>query len=82
MTPWGGMLQTAARLGVGPEGFWRMSLREWRMLTARPDEAGPPGRMDFERMVAAWPDDGRGGTSPSTASRSPFPCASANGEET
>ena len=35
MTPWDEMLRTAARLGVGPEGFWRLSLREWRMLTAR-----------------------------------------------
>ena len=26
-------MQAAARLGVGPEGFWRLSLKEWRMLT-------------------------------------------------
>jgi uncharacterized phage protein (TIGR02216 family) len=56
MTPWGEMMRTAARLGVGPEGFWRLSLREWRMLTARPSEAGPLGRNDFERMAERWPD--------------------------
>ena len=51
------MLRTAARLGVGPEGFWRLSLREWRMLTQRPEGLAPMGRLDFERMAEAWPDD-------------------------
>lgn len=54
---WGEMLRTAARLGVGPEGFWRLSLREWRMLTQRPEGLAPMGRLDFERMAEAWPDD-------------------------
>lgn len=57
MTPWGEMLRTAARLGVGPEGFWRLSLREWRMLTGRPDAGTPLGRDDLMRMTEAWPDD-------------------------
>ena len=57
MTQWGGMLRTAARLGVGPEAFWRLSLREWRMLTERPASAAPLGRSDFERMAEAWPDE-------------------------
>lgn len=57
MTPWGEMLRTAARLGVGPEGFWRLSLREWRMLTERPDVGTPLGREDLMRMAEAWPDD-------------------------
>ena len=57
MTPWGQMLRTAARLGVGPEAFWRLSLREWRMLTERPGRAAPLGRSDFERMAEAWPDE-------------------------
>ena len=57
MTPWGEMLRTAASLGVGPEAFWRLSLREWRMLTERPGTAAPLGRSDFERMAEAWPDD-------------------------
>ncbi|MBU1540217.1 MAG: phage tail assembly chaperone [Alphaproteobacteria bacterium] len=50
------MLRTAARLGVGPEGFWRLSLREWRMLTERPGGGALMGRQDFERMAGAWPD--------------------------
>ena len=57
MTPWGEMLRTAARLGVGPEAFWRLSLREWRMLTERPVGWAPMGRLDFERMAEAWPDE-------------------------
>lgn len=57
MTQWGGMLRTAARLGVGPEAFWRLSLREWRMLTERPASAAPLGRSDFEQMAEAWPDE-------------------------
>ena len=54
---WGEMLRVAARLGVGPEGFWRLSLREWRMLTERPEGAVPMGRSEFERMADQWPDD-------------------------
>ena len=56
MTPWDGMLRTAARLGVGPEGFWRLSLREWRMLTAGTGGGTSMARSEFERMAEAWPD--------------------------
>jgi len=51
------MVRAAALLGVGPEAFWRLSLREWRMLTERPSGAAPLGRSDFERMAEAWPDE-------------------------
>ena len=51
------MLRAAARMGVGPETFWRLSLREWRMRTERPGDGLPIGRLDFERMAEAWPDD-------------------------
>ncbi len=54
---WGEMLRLAARSGVPPEGFWRLSLREWRMLTERPGGGAPMGRSDFERMAEAWPDE-------------------------
>lgn len=56
-TNWGTMLRIAVSLGVGPEGFWRLSLKEWRMLTARPDAARPMGRGEMEAMARAWPDD-------------------------
>lgn len=57
MTPWGAMLQAALRMGVTPEGFWRLSLKEWRMLTTAPGQAAPMGRAEFERMAEAWPDE-------------------------
>ena len=57
MTPWGEMFRAAARLGVGPEGFWRLSLREFRMLTVPTSGARPLRRSEFEQMAEAWPDE-------------------------
>jgi uncharacterized phage protein (TIGR02216 family) len=54
---WSEMLRTAAALGVPPPAFWAMSLREWRMLTARPATAEPMDRDLFERLSEAWPDE-------------------------
>jgi uncharacterized phage protein (TIGR02216 family) len=56
-TPWGAMMRTAAVLGVAPAGFWRLSLKEWRMLTEGSANTGPMGRSDLMRMAEAWPDD-------------------------
>ncbi|WP_420470832.1 phage tail assembly chaperone [Brevundimonas sp. FT23042] len=57
-TPWRRMLQAAAAAGVSPEAFWRLSLREWRLLT-EPSEERPVamGREDFRRLQEAWPDE-------------------------
>jgi uncharacterized phage protein (TIGR02216 family) len=51
------MLRDALRMGVAPEAFWRLSVREWRMLT---DGGGAPamGRRAFEVLATAWPDEG------------------------
>lgn len=61
MTPqerqWSEMLQAAARMGVGPEAFWRLSWKEWRMLKAGPVQAPPLGRSELERMREMWPDE-------------------------
>ncbi|MDI6623802.1 MAG: phage tail assembly chaperone [Brevundimonas sp.] len=57
-TPWGSMMRDAARAGVAPADFWRLSLKEWRLLTEAPVEGLPLGRREFERMAEAWPDDG------------------------
>tara|TARA_R110002051_G_scaffold27428_1_gene65977 strand:+ start:513 stop:758 length:246 start_codon:yes stop_codon:yes gene_type:complete len=81
MTPWGEMLRVAARAGVTPAAFWRLSLKEWRMLTERPAGPVPMGRDGFERMMAAWPDEVCEGAYPSTASWSPSPSLR-DGEET
>ena len=57
------MLRTAATMGIAPEAFWRLSLKEWRMLTATTGPA-PMGRRELDEMMRAWPDVG---TSPSPA---------------
>ncbi len=57
MTPWSEMMQAVARMGVRPEGFWRLSLKEWRMLAAGSVQAAPLGRGELERMREMWPDD-------------------------
>jgi uncharacterized phage protein (TIGR02216 family) len=57
MTPWATMMQAAARMGVGPQAFWRLSLREWRMLTAPAAREAPMARGDLERMAERWPDE-------------------------
>lgn len=56
-TPWAEMLQTSVRLGLAPESFWRLSLREWRLLTAMSATDRPMSRAMFEQMAEAWPDD-------------------------
>lgn len=57
-TPWAGMLSAAVSMGIGPESFWRLSVREWSMLTA-PAAAGAMGRDLFEQLAAQWPDEER-----------------------
>lgn len=55
LDPWAAMLRVAVQFGIMPEAFWRLSLREWRMLTA--GEAQPVmGRAEFERMLEAYGD--------------------------
>lgn len=56
-TPWGVMLRGAARAGVSPAEFWRLSLKEWRLLMEAPVEGLPLARRELERMAEAWPDD-------------------------
>jgi uncharacterized phage protein (TIGR02216 family) len=52
------MLRTAAALGIAPEAFWRLSLREWRMLVEAPAGTASLGRAGLERMMEGWPDGG------------------------
>lgn len=56
-TPWAAMLQTALRMGIAPEAFWRLSLMEWRALTER-DGSAVLGRGALERLMRDWPDEG------------------------
>jgi len=50
-------MRAALAMGVCPEAFWRLSLKEWRMLTAGAAGPGPMGRGEFDRMAEAWPDE-------------------------
>ena len=55
---WAPMLRAALTLGIAPEVFWRLSLKEWRMLmeTERGPEAMGRGRLD--ELMRRWPDGG------------------------
>lgn len=55
---WPALLRLAAeRFGLGPAAFWRLSLVEWRALTAAPAAAEPLGPSDLAALLAAYPDD-------------------------
>ena len=54
---WAVMLRVAVGLGVSVEGFWRLSLKEWRMLVAVPEGVVPLGRGALEAMMEVWPDE-------------------------
>jgi len=79
MADWGAMLRAAVAMGLSPEAFWRLSLKEWRMLTLRA-EPGALGRRDLDEMMRAWPDDyspspSRGGTAKRSGARVGSECA-------
>ncbi len=54
--PWTLLLRRALAMGVTPEAFWRLSWREWRMLTDAPAQAAME-RADFNALMAQFPDD-------------------------
>jgi uncharacterized phage protein (TIGR02216 family) len=53
-TPWGAWLKAAFAFGIAPAMFWRLSLKEWRALTAA--GASPFDRAAFETLAAQFPD--------------------------
>lgn len=52
--PWGALLAAAARLGIPPAAFWRLSLREWRLLADAETPAMRP--EDLRELAAKFPD--------------------------
>ena len=54
MLPWAEMMRSALAAGIGPEAFWRLSLKEWRWLAAR-GTGLKAGRL--EELMAAFPDE-------------------------
>ncbi|MFN4225318.1 MAG: phage tail assembly chaperone [Hyphomonas sp.] len=60
MLPWADMLRAALAAGIRPEAFWRLSLCEWRWLTA---DGQAPLRRDMQRLMAIHPDTNETGES-------------------
>lgn len=54
-TPWGAMMAAALGFGVAPSAFWRLSLREWRVLIA-PPPAEVLSRVAFDALLQRFPD--------------------------
>jgi uncharacterized phage protein (TIGR02216 family) len=54
-TPWPEMIVAAQRMGLAPAQFWRLSLKEWRVLVA---PAGGPAltREAFSALARRYPD--------------------------
>ncbi|MEL6387646.1 MAG: phage tail assembly chaperone [Pseudomonadota bacterium] len=49
------MMRAAVRLGIMPDVFWTLSVREWRWLTI-PVERGGLTREALENLCAEHPD--------------------------
>jgi uncharacterized phage protein (TIGR02216 family) len=49
-------MRHAARFNVTPAAFWRLSMREWRALTA-PLLSEHLDRSAFDALAARFPDD-------------------------
>lgn len=56
---WQAWLALALALGLAPDGFWRLSLTEWRALAA-PHQQGAMARADFVSLAARFPDGEHG----------------------
>lgn len=54
-TPWAAWLRAGFAFGFAPEQFWRLSIREWRALTAQ-HSAHACDRAAFEALAARFPD--------------------------
>lgn len=53
------MLAAARELAIAPNQFWRLSLREWRAITALRSAAEAMPRAAFERLAQNFPDEKR-----------------------
>ena len=50
---WPRLLTEAARIGIPPDAFWRMSLKEWRLLVS---DNRAMERGELEALLALYPD--------------------------
>lgn len=56
MSAWAAPLRLALSLGLPPQDFWRLSLKEWRALTEAPP-APVLSRADLSALIARYPDE-------------------------
>lgn len=54
-TPWPKLLSTAMSLGLAPDAFWRLSVREWRAIVAL-QSLSALSRAELEALARAYPD--------------------------
>jgi uncharacterized phage protein (TIGR02216 family) len=53
--PWSALLAAAMRMAIAPEVFWRVSLKEWRLITSDSDALG---RVELAALAKQYPDGG------------------------
>lgn len=58
--PWDAMLRSALRLGLTPEAFWALSLKEWVWLSRPADPAGQLDRQGAATLRARLRDFDKG----------------------
>ena len=54
MLPWADVWRSALGMGLSPDAFWRLSLKEWRWLTLTPGQAC--AGADLGELMRAYPD--------------------------
>ncbi len=54
MLPWADVWRRALGMGLSPDAFWRLSLKEWRWLTLTPGQAC--AGADLGELMRAYPD--------------------------
>jgi uncharacterized phage protein (TIGR02216 family) len=55
-TPWRAWLSDAVQMGLPPTVFWRLSVLEWRQLSAR-ENAQPLDRAALRTLMTTYPDE-------------------------
>ncbi|MBB33996.1 MAG: hypothetical protein CME88_13215 [Hirschia sp.] len=60
-TPWMRWIRSAAQMGIAPDAFWKLSLREWRALTARQAAQQAMTRRELDALMAVVERDKQDG---------------------
>lgn len=56
MLPWKAMYRAALARGVAADGFWRLSLKEWRWLVSA-NTTPALDKVAFETLLKQYPDN-------------------------